>query len=225
MMRLSKIPSILCLLIANILFLSCATVSSEKDPRIEAPLPEYATFEGVPRRVQIVRFEIPSDIVSRYPELAEKRVGFGLYNRLIDEFSESGRFSFIEEKDEMIGRVVAQWELSDSGLVSEETAIKSGGVDAPEYLAYAEIFEFSVGTDEKIAGIRSEKATRTVIGVQIRLVDVGSGTYIPASGLAEAVSRSEGVWAPSLPFDQTTVGVATRKAVRSAVLSLTAKIK
>lgn len=203
---------------------SCATISTEtyesnfEQADITEPFPPY---DGEKARIQVIRFEIPRDVVEKYPELADKQVGFGLTNRLIDTFYESRRFTFVEEKEEILQRILDQWKLSLSGIVVEEQQITGEGLSVPQYLVYAEIYEFSVRYGEKIVGLAQEKTGTTLIGVQLRVVDVASGEYIPASGLGEASSIAESVWvSPSLPFDQSTVGLATEKAVRKAVRNL-----
>src|SRR5262245_16867351 len=44
----------------------------------------FPPYNGPKRRVQVVQINIPLEDVKRYPELAEKRVGFGLSNILVE---------------------------------------------------------------------------------------------------------------------------------------------
>jgi len=207
---------------------SCATLSTEtyesnfEQADITEPFPPY---EGEKARIQVIRFEIPRDVVEKYPELADKQVGFGLTNRLIDTFYESRRFTFVEEKEEVLQKILDQWKLSLSGIVVEDQQITGEGLSVPQYLVYAEIYEFTVRYGEKIVGLAQEKTGTTLIGVQLRVVEVASGEYTPASGLGEASSSAESVWvSPSLPFDRSTVGLATEKAVRKAVRNLVIRL-
>ena len=41
-------------------------------------------------------------------------------NRIIEVLEEAGRFYFVEEKDEVINKMVQEWERSVSGLLEEE---------------------------------------------------------------------------------------------------------
>lgn len=209
------------------LLFSCATVTTE-----QSAVPQKSEFSGYPPysgekfRVQIIRFGIPQEVAASYPELAEKRIGWGLYNILIDQFYETNRFIFIEEKDAIRDRIMQNWALSQSGIAVEDQQIdESRGLALPQYLVYAEIFAFSVSTSEKIVGVAMEKVNTTNIGVQIRVVDVSSGEYIPSSGEGNASTTAKTVWIMTdQPFDQSTVGIATKKAVRVAVSDLCGKM-
>ncbi len=228
-MRRKKIGITALLMLFIITLTSCAVVRTEKRDtgsrknEITKPFPYY---QGKKKRVQIIKFGIPEDIAKKYPELADKRVGFGLYNRLIDAFYETKRFEFIEEKETIIKKMVDQWALSQTGLVAEDQEIKSDGLSAPEYLIYAEVFDFAVSHEETIIGAALEKKNTTIIGIQLRVVDVKTGEYIPASGTGEAETISGSVWInPGMSFDQSTVGIATEKAVNDALRSLIKRMK
>ena len=202
----------------------CASVSTEKSAELtlgQAVQNEaYPKFSGERKRVQILRISIPKEIADQYPELGQKMVGWGLYNTLIDELSVSGRFQFIEEKAGVRDRILQNWALSQSGAVAEEMQIdEKRGLSLPQYLAYAEITEFSVSTKEKIVGVSMEKENTTVISVQIRLVDVATGEFVPVSGSGGASTVAKTVWlSPDGEFDGSTVALATKRAMHSAVL-------
>ena len=38
----------------------------------------------------------------KYPELADKRVGWGLSNRIVEGFYDTRRFEFVEEKEAIL---------------------------------------------------------------------------------------------------------------------------
>lgn len=216
---------LLAILLLPGLLASCATVSTERAPErfetadLSRPYPRY---DGPKTRIQVVRFGIPEDIARRYEELADKRVGFGLSNRLVENFFDTGRFEFVEEKAEMIERMTEQWVLREGGIYAEDEPHE--GADAllaPEYLVYAEVYDFAVSRAETIRGVATDKESTTLVGIQIRFVEVDSGTYIPASGRGEAVSAATSVWVnPALPFDQSTVGLASQRALNVAVHNL-----
>jgi curli biogenesis system outer membrane secretion channel CsgG len=210
---------------------SCASVSTktttarsssvEAAAGVEAPA-SAAAYQGPKTRVQVIRFGIPKDVAEKYPELADKRVGWGLCNRIVDALYNTGRFEYIEEKEAMIEKLVEEWKLSQAGIYTSETAIETGQLKAPEYLIYAEVFDFAVGKSESVVGMKKKDTAVTRIGVQIRLVDVKTGSYIPASGNGEASSTQGGaIWAQNrAEFDQTTVGIASQQAVNAAVKQL-----
>jgi len=211
-------------LLPVLLFAACASVSTERaradfeTAETSTPFPDY---QGPKQRIQVVRLGIPDAIVKKYPELADKRVGWGLSQRIIESFYDTGRFEYLEEKGAILRRMTDQWKLSQSGLVVEEEAVAVGALRTPQYLVYAEVYDFAVSYSEVLVGIALEKKNTTVIGVQIRMVNASTGEYIPASGAGEASSTAVGVWAnPQLPFDQSTVGMASQKAVNVAVRNL-----
>jgi len=223
---MKKIPNLSSLIILAIALLlsSCAVVTTEqhKEKYEQADVTKpFLPYNGVKKRVQILRFGVPDEIAKKYPELTDKRVGWGLYNRLIEGFYETNRFEFIEEKEEIMKKVVDQWALSQSGLVAQDEELKSAGLSAPQYLIYAEVYEFSVSHSEVLVGMALEKKARTIMGIQLRILDASTGKYLPASGVGEAVSTVGALWVnPQLTFDQSTVGIATQKAVNVAMRNL-----
>jgi curli biogenesis system outer membrane secretion channel CsgG len=230
-MRIFLKPVGISIAISALLLLSCATVSTEKSTAAKQGKAvqdeQYPSYAGEKNRVQIIRFGVPPEITAQYPELAEKRIGWGLYNTVIEEFDASGRFTFIEEKKAIQDRIMQNWALSQSGIVVEEQQIdESRGLSLPQYVVYAEVFDFSVSTSEKIVGVAMHKENTTQIGVQLRLVDVSTGQYTPTSGTGEAATTAMTVWlAPDQEFDQSTVGLATKRAVHAAVLAMVKKMQ
>lgn len=208
------------LLILITLTCSCGTISTEKhqDSLPERPFPP--PYDGPKSRIQIIELGIPEDLTTKYPELVEKRVGWGMYEMIIDTLFESGRFVFLEEKTAIQERILHQWELSLSGLAAVDQVIDYPGFGIPEYLVYAQVFEFSTSDAETVLTVAAKRDRATIIGIQLRLVRVADGVFIPASGIGEAVTSSEGVWAPELDFNQSTVGLATKRAIRIAVSNL-----
>ena len=78
----------------------------------------------------------------------------------------------------------------------------------------------------RLVGVTAKQVDTTVIGVQIRMVDVATGQYIPASATGEAKTTGVGIWASvNLQFDQTTVGMASQDAVNEALITLINRLK
>jgi hypothetical protein len=65
----------------------------------------------------VVQINIPADDIKRYPELGEKRVGFGLSNILVETLFDTGRFTFLEDKEHILRRLVELWELTEDGIL------------------------------------------------------------------------------------------------------------
>ncbi|MGR3220271.1 MAG: CsgG/HfaB family protein [Candidatus Anammoxibacter sp.] len=183
--------------------------------------PEFPPYSGPRKRVQIVEFGIPKDVIKKYPELAEKRIGWGIGSRLVEGLYDSGRFQLIEEKEVILRRILEQWELSQQGIYAKDTIIETGGLNAPEYLIYATVFDFSVGNEkETITGFKVTANVVTRIGIQIRVVDISTGEYIPGSAIGEFVNTTKrSVWGNTRDdFKQSTVGKASQIAVNKALI-------
>src|SRR4029450_13291111 len=103
----------------------------------EEPL-SFPPYQGAKRKIQVVQINIPAEDVKRYPELAEKRVGFGLSSILVETLFDSGRFAFLEEKEQLLKRLVELWELTEDGILVKNPAAKETALQAPEFLVYAE---------------------------------------------------------------------------------------
>ena len=63
---------------------------------------EYNTGERTP--IQVMNISVTKEIVNQYPGLADKRVGLGLTNRILENFEETGFFRYTEEKEEIINK-------------------------------------------------------------------------------------------------------------------------
>ena len=228
-LNLVLLPFCFFAIVILVLFGGCASVSTERPQGMSssrsAEKIEFPPYSGPKKRIQVVRFGIPADIAKKYPELADKRVGWGLCNRIVEGFWETNMFEYIEEKEEILDKMVAQWQLSGAGIVSEETAVSPGSLKAPEYLVYAEVFDFGVSHSETLVGVAVKEVNATIIGIQIRMVDVESGEFIPASASGSCKTTGVSVWASvSLDFDETTVGIASQEAVMKAIMMLVKRI-
>ena len=76
----------------------------------EKTLDDIKWYDGEPEGIQLIQISINENILNAYPELRDKRVGFGMTNRIIEVLEEAGRFYFVEEKDEVINKMVKEWE-------------------------------------------------------------------------------------------------------------------
>lgn len=180
---------------------------------------EYNTGERTP--IQLANLSVTKEIIQQYPELGDKRVGLGLTNRILENFEETGFFRYTEEKDDILNQMIDKWELSDAGLAAEGTELNTGTLVLPEFFVYAEIYEFSVETEEVVDKFNTIIQNTTRVGFQIRLVSVENGEYLIASGLGEATQTGAGFLAnPDMNFAQSTVGIATQRSLETATVNL-----
>ena len=216
--------------------LGCATSSVEAQSgktKVQSKIASYEAektlddikwFDGEPEGIQLIQISISENILNAYPELRDKRVGFGMTNRIIEVLEEAGRFYFVEEKDEVINKMVKEWERSVSGLLEEELNV--GKFATTKWFAYAEIYDFAVSNQEEIVRRKAKLKNTTMVGIQVRLVNVETGRYITGSGLGTSAKEGEGVLKNlDMSFDQSTVSFATTGAVITAVANVLRRLE
>jgi len=186
----------------------------------EKTLDDIKWFDGEPEGVQLIQISISENILNAYPELRDKRVGFGVTNRIIEVLEEAGRFYFVEEKEEVINKMVQEWERSVSGLLDNELD-SVGQFAQTKYFVYAELYDFAVSNQEEISRRKVKLKNTTMVGIQVRLVSVETGKYITGSGLGTSAKEGEGLLKNlDMSFDQSTVSFATTGAVITAVANV-----
>lgn len=220
------------IIILTFFFGSCATTVGPHGSPASLTAPEeevrFPAYQGPKRKIQVVEIRIPAEDIKRYPELAEKRVGFGLCNILVETLFDTGRFLFLEEKEQILKRLVEQWELTEDGILVRDPVAGEVALQAPEFLAYAEVFDFVACSPVEQIGLLNKNLTCiTSVGVQVRIVSTATSEYIPGS--TDPLSpQGKYVHTVNLPlfatttmaFDQSAVGKATLKATRYAVLQM-----
>ena len=190
----------------------------------EKTLDDIKWFDGEPEGIQLIQIKVSENILNAYPELRDKRVGFGMTNRIIEVLEEAGRFYFVEEKDEVINKMVQEWERSVSGLLEEELNV--GKFATTKWFAYAEIYDFAVSNQEEIKRRKASIKNTTMVGIQVRLVNVETGRYITGSGLGTSAKEGEGLLKNlDMSFDQSTVSFATTGAVITAVANVLRRLE
>ena len=223
-------------LFVTMFLLGCATSSVEAQSgktKVQSKIASYEAektlddikwFDGEPEGIQLIQITISENILNAYPELRDKRVGFGMTNRIIEVLEEAGRFYFVEEKDEVINKMVKEWERSVSGLLEEELNV--GKFATTKWFAYAEIYDFAVSNQEEIKRRKAKITNTTMVGIQVRLVNVETGKYITGSGLGTSAKEGEGVLKNlDMSFDQSTVSFATTGAVITAVANVLRRLE
>jgi len=190
----------------------------------EKTLDDIKWYDGEPEGIQLIQISIPQNIINQYPELRDKRVGFGVTNRIIEVLEEAGRFYFVEEKDEVISKIVQEWERSVDGLLEQELNV--GKFATTKWFAYAEIYDFAVSNQEEIKRRKALIKNTTMVGIQVRLVNVETGRYITGSGLGTSAKEGEGILKNlDMSFDQSTVSFATTGAVITAVANVLRRLE
>ena len=182
-------------------------------------VPEY---NGDPVTVALLNIGVSDEVLSQYPELGDYRVGLGLTNITVAFLDETFRFEFVETKDEIKNRMVAQYKASQKGFTANQIDIK-GKIMLAKYFCYIEVYDFSISEDEHISlkdGVKSNLVTR--LGLQVKMVDAESGLYMTGSGLGKATTTREMTLLndqnlDEIKFNQSSIGTSTKKALETAV--------
>lgn len=215
------------LLVLPLLLTACYTQSGKVKVQskvasyeAEKTLDDIKWYDGEPEGVQLIQISIPQNIINQYPELQDKRVGFGVTQRIIEVLEEAGRFYFVEEKQEVVNRMVKEWERSVNGLLDKELD-SVGQFAQTKYFVYAELYDFAVSKEEEVKRRKAKISNKTMVGIQVRLVSVENGRYITGSGLGTSIQEGEGFLKNmDMSFDQSTVSFATTGAVITAVANV-----
>lgn len=220
----------------------CATTRTDPGPAPETwHAPASATAAaggpllapGARLDVYVAGFGISDSVARRYPELVAGQVGFGIANRLVEGLYESGRFTFREEKAEVVERTA---DLLRGRRAAADPA--AAGLPDVRWLLYGEVVDLRSARRESVHGLKSENEVDTEVTLQIRLLDRRSRTFHPAT--ASGTQRSPqpvraavtaGGSAPpasaspdSGELDPAAVAAATDQAVSQAVAQLVAEL-
>ena len=177
---------VVCLLLA-IFACSCAstTVESNKeettaeiDHRIT-----YPPYEGPSSWLAVLPMGLSERAAKRYPHLLDKSVGLGVHNVLTDALFRTRRFRFVEDKDQILEKA-SQWQREGGARgIGNDRAISIGRKLGARKVIYGEVYDYAEGKKEDILGLRASIERSIRVGVQIRMVDVDTYEYIPASAV------------------------------------------
>jgi len=190
-------------------------------------LPEYTDTLKIP--IQILKIGINEELYEMYPELKDKRVGLGVTNIVLEYLEYTNRFVFTEDKLEIKERMVQQFKASNKGFTENKVDGK-GKIKLAEYFVYIEVYDFSVSEDEVVRINGESKTTQvTRLGLQVKFVDAESGEILMGSGLGEAttiktVSILDGVDDSEIKFNQSTIGITTKKSLETATSRIVSRM-
>lgn len=190
----------------------------EKKQSIDS-VSNYTDSVKVP--IQLLKIGINAELYEMYPELKDKRVGLGVTNIVIEYLEMTNRFIFTEDKLEIKERMIAQDKASDKGISQNKIEVK-GNVMLAKYFVYIEVYDFSVSEDDVVRTNGQSQTTQTTrLGLQIKFVDAETGEVLVGSGLGEAstiktVSILDGIDDTAVKFNQSTIGITTKKALETA---------
>jgi serine/threonine protein kinase len=190
------------------------------NPRLPTPLPA-TTQPSAPRipfplnpdekpiPVAVLPLGLARATRDIYPQLAERQVGFGVHNMLVNRLFDTGWFRFVEAQPEVVEDLVKRHWMAATGTISKNSAVNLGRVLGARYVVYGEVFDFGI---QRLRRKKSE----TRIAIQVRLVDVETFEFVPASGKS-TIQRKGTVFPGSAEL---TVGAVTEAALEKAVQQL-----
>ncbi|MFC1772298.1 CsgG/HfaB family protein [Pseudomonadota bacterium] len=185
----------------------------------------YPPYHGPKKTVAVLPFENKARGIT-----GNSQVGEGMTEILITELIRTNRFNLVER--DVMSDVVSEQALGQTGLVTGETAVRTGQMAGADYMIKGAVTEFhyeaagggiTLGFDRGEIGVKAKSA---YVGVDVRLIDNATG-QIFASYNASAKARSTGgkiglsedeFKVGTSVFASTPLGVATREAIDKIVV-------
>jgi curli biogenesis system outer membrane secretion channel CsgG len=148
----------------------------------------------------------------------DPRIGRGVANMLITALVGTGRFTVVERDESALKRILEEQRLGASGAVTPQTAAKVGRMLGARLAVIGEVSEFGIRKTSAFVGVGGTKTTTTRVVVDARMVDTETAEMAAAaSGIGTASTSTGGVALTfefgTAGFDETTIGMATRRAV------------
>jgi uncharacterized caspase-like protein len=147
--------------------------------------------------------------IDEYPELRSMRIGQGVQQILTRAASDTGKFTLVEEKSEVIDSLVKmQWQ-ERSAAFDQSQAVEVGKLLGARYVVYGQVYDFASP---------SENRGKLYMAVEVRMVDVQTARYIPGYGEATLVVPKDDKG--EADFDRSTLAQVSDTAIRAALADL-----
>ena len=149
------------------------------------------------------------ELEERYPELADKRVSMGLVQELQNVISYVGRFNLVEAERDM------------QLLIMNDLRANDAKITKAKYSASVSIYDFAVNLTEDIKGGKIQTANETIVGIQVKLVNLENTQYVVGSGQGRASTIGKGfLMNPDMSWNQSSLSSASNKAMETAVVNV-----
>ncbi|MGD9487226.1 MAG: CsgG/HfaB family protein [Calditrichaceae bacterium] len=195
---------------------SCATVPppSEIDDETDLVL-DLPPYSGEKLTIAVLDLQ-------NQTEFDDPRIGRGVANMLVTALVNSDRFTVVERNSEAIQKLLEEQALGLSGVVDAATAAKVGKMLGAKGVVIGEVSEFGIRKTGAFVGVGGQKTITTRVVIDARMVDVETGRIMMASpGIGKSRTSTSGIALTfefgTTGFDETTIGMATRKAVNQIV--------
>jgi len=155
-------------------------------------------------------------------EFDDPRIGRGVSNMLITALVNSGRFIVVERNEQALSKIFEEQKLGMSGAVTSQTAAVVGRMLGARAVVVGEVSEFGIRKTSAFVGVGGTKTITTRVVIDARLVDSETaGILAGDTGIGTSSTQTSGVALTfefgTAGFDETTIGMATRKAVNQVV--------
>lgn len=163
-------------------------------------------------------------------EFDDPRIGRGVSNMLITALVGTGRFTVVERNEEALRRIFEEQQLGLTGAVTPQTAARVGKLLGARLAVIGEVSEFGIRKTSAFVGVGGTKTITTRVVVDARMVDTETAeTASAATGIGTASTSTSGVALTfefgTAGFDETTIGMATRKAVNRVAESFAKQVE
>ncbi len=185
---------------------------------------------GPKLRIAVSHFEDKSQSYAAW------QIGSGLSEMLITALFNSGKFTVFERAE--MDKILAEQQLSQSGMVTPQTSLQIGQLLGVNYLVTGAVTEFintasSGSTGINIRGISvGAKMYYAKVVIDLRIYDVTTGEIIAAvttDGENSGAGLDLGLYRGPINFstskiEKSPVGKAAREAIEKAVLAISEKV-
>ena len=159
--------------------------------------------------LKIVEVKFNKDVEERYPELGEKRVAFGLTQELQNVVSYVGRVNLIEADRDM------------KLAMLNDLKANNAKIDKAKYWGYVTIYDFAQNLKEEIKGGKVETINETIVGIQVKMVNLENTQYVVGSGQGRESTIGRGfLMNPDMSWNQSSLSSASNKAMETAVVNV-----
>lgn len=197
-------------------FIGCAATTTMPPPENPADLKlELPPYIGKKMIIAVIDLRNQS-------EFDDPRIGRGMSNMLITALVNSGRFTVVERNEQMLEKIFAEQKLGLTGAVTAQTAAQVGKMLGAKAVVVGEVSEFGIRKTSAFVGVGGTKTITTRVVIDARLVDSETaGIVAGETGIGTSSTQTSGVALTfefgTAGFDETTIGIATRKAVNQVV--------
>lgn len=199
--------AITALVLTAVLLPGCASTSAvAKEDTITA---DYSTYEliGPKKRIYIAKFENTS-------AYGQRRLGTGISDVLTTELARTNLFLLLER--ERLDALLNEQSLAEMGVITAQSASEVGKLLGANAIILGSVTQFGVRTEAYDIIITSGKKQVATCAIDVRLVDVNTGSVLWAgSGQGEAVRSYTNILGTGTAggYDEALEGDAFRAAV------------